>query len=242
MDRRERFESLQELLIAALDGRQRELWTALPCLIESFDPVALTCTAQPTIPVPLEDPITGLTKWVTLPLLRDVPVHFPNGGGYTLTFPVAKGDEALVIFASRCVDSWWYYGNTTTPFSVVNPTELRMHDLSDGFAFVGIRSQARKLPNVSTTSTQLRSETGNTLIDLTEASGVGTVTVTSINVVLNTTNTTVNASTLFKVNGPINLNGNVVSTGTFQNNGHSIGSNHVHSGVTSGSNNTGTPT
>ena len=235
MDRRERFESLQELLIAALDGRQRELWTAFPCVIQSFDPVAITCTAQPQIPVPLIDPKTELTSWVNLPLLVDVPVHFPNGGGYTLTFPVAKGDEALVVFASRCIDSWWYYG------SPVNPTELRMHDLSDGFAFVGIRSQARKLANISTNSTQLRSEAGNTLIDLKEVGATGTVTVTSTNVVLNTTNTTVNDSGVFTVNGVTNLNGNVTSTGTFMNNGHSIGSTHVHSGVQSGGSNSGPP-
>jgi len=230
MDRRERFENLQELFIAALDGRQRELWTALPCIIQSFNTTALTCTALPQIPVPVEDPQTGANNWVNLPLLIDVPVYFPNGGGYTLTFPIAKGDEALVIFASRCIDSWWYYGRN------VNPTELRMHDLSDGFAFVGIRSQTRLLTNVSATSTQLRSETGNTLIDLKETSGTGTVTVTSANVVLNTTNTTINSS------GTIALNGNVASTGTFTNNGHSIGSTHEHSGVQSGSNNSGPPT
>lgn len=39
----------------------------------------------------------------------------------------------------------------------------------------------------------------------------------------------------------INLSGNVTSTGTFANNGHAIGSTHLHTGVQSGSSTTGMP-
>ena len=45
-----------------------------------------------------------------------------------------------------------------------------MHDLSDGFVFVGVRSQPRVIPNVSTGATQLRSDDGSTLIELDPAS------------------------------------------------------------------------
>ena len=31
---------------------------------------------------------------------------FPGGGGFALTFPVAAGDECLVVFASRCIDDY----------------------------------------------------------------------------------------------------------------------------------------
>ena len=82
---------------------------------------------------------TGKTSSVNMPLLPDVPVVFPGGGGFTLTFPVASGDECLVVFASRCIDAWWQSGG------VGEPMEPRMHDLSDGFALVGVRSQPHRL-------------------------------------------------------------------------------------------------
>ncbi|WP_457849452.1 hypothetical protein, partial [Staphylococcus aureus] len=48
---------------------------------------------------------------------------------------------------------------------------MRMHDLSDGFAILGFRSQPRALSNISTTSAQLRSDDGATFIDLNPGTG-----------------------------------------------------------------------
>jgi hypothetical protein len=36
-----------------------------------------------------------------LPILINVPVQFPRGGCFLLTFPVTKGDECLIMFAER---------------------------------------------------------------------------------------------------------------------------------------------
>ena len=105
----------------------------------------------------------GSEKDVALPLLLDCPIMFQGGGGFIGTFPIGVGDEALVVFASRCIDSWWQSGGIQTQ------AELRMHDLSDGFAFIGPKSQ----PNVisggfSTTSAQIRSTDGQTFFDLSQ--------------------------------------------------------------------------
>ena len=80
---------------------------------------------------------------------------FPGGGGWSITFPVSKGDEALVVFASRCIDDWWQSGGVG-----IQP-DLRMHDLSDGFAIIGPRSQPRKLnPAISTIAVDSRKHFG----------------------------------------------------------------------------------
>ena len=157
IDRRERQDDPVESQRAALDGRQAEIWTALPGIVQSFDPVAMTVTVQPAVAGRVTDE-TGKTSSVNMPLLPDVPVVFPGGGGFTLTFPVASGDECLVVFASRCIDAWWQSGG------IGEPMEPRMHDLSDGFALVGVRSQARRLsPAVDSGNVQLRSDDGKTL-------------------------------------------------------------------------------
>lgn len=155
----ERVNDNQEALRLAFDGHQAQVWTALPAIIESFNPGAVTCVAQPAIKAQVRAP-DGSTQWVALPLLLDCPVIFPRGGGCTLTFPVAAGDECLVIFASRCIDAWWTAGGIQVQ------SELRMHDLSDGFALPGPFSQATKISGISTNSVQLRSNDASTYIDL----------------------------------------------------------------------------
>src|SRR5882757_5535498 len=87
------------------DGALRErLWqlicdfrVALPCVVKSFDPVAGTITAQPTVLERLNVNTNGVpvATDVPLPLLLDVPVMVPGGGGFSVTFPIAVGDECF---------------------------------------------------------------------------------------------------------------------------------------------------
>lgn len=159
MDRRERTDNPVEAIRAALEGMQADMWTALPGVIESYDAERQTCTVQPAIRGKVEAP-GGAVNSVVLPLLVDVPVVFPSGGGFTLTFPIAPGDECLVVFASRCIDAWWQSGG------VQEALAARTHDLSDGFAFVGPRSQPRSLPEVSAEHVQLRTDDGATYLEI----------------------------------------------------------------------------
>ena len=156
--------NLPELLLSFGQALQADLWTALPGIIEKYTAAEQVCSVRVSLSIPTFDDIGTRTEH-EIPLLLDVPVYFPQGGGFTLTFPVAKGDECLVVFASRCIDAWWKNGG-------VQPlNELRMHDLSDGFAFVGFRSQTSVLsPVPSISSVQIRSNDGNTKVDI--ASGV----------------------------------------------------------------------
>lgn len=167
MDLRERFEDAQEALRAAIHGALINVWTALPGIVQSFDAHALTVTVRPAIQGVVRrldrETATVRTEAVELPLLGDVPVFFPRGGGCTLTFPVQKGDECVVVFASRCIDGWWQSGG------VQRPMEPRRHDLSDGFAFIGPFSQQTKIKGIHTQAVQLRSDDGATYIELNPA-------------------------------------------------------------------------
>jgi len=156
-------DKLEELRTVVLVAK-REMRVALPGIIESYDEAAQTVIIQPGIKtlIRAED---GSTTTVALPLLVDCPAQFPSGGNCTLTFPVARGDECLVVFADGAIDAWWQSGGVGEKVSV------RMHDLSDGFALLGFRSKPRVLSNVSTTSAQLRSDDGSTFIDLNPAAG-----------------------------------------------------------------------
>lgn len=166
MDRRERTQGdWDSALLAALQGFQTELWTALPGILLSFDPVAQTCEAQLASMIKISN-ADGSFRWVDVTPLVDVPVVFPSGGGYTLTFPMTPGDELLLVFSMRCIDSWWEQGRQVADKVGSIPPDLRLHDLSDGFAIPQPRSKPRMLQGFSTTTAQLRSDDGTMYIEL----------------------------------------------------------------------------
>lgn len=219
ISRKERSENAVETIIAAMSGVQSEIWTALPGIIQNVYPNQ-TCDVQPAIQIKYTNPVDGSVHWIQIPKLLDCPLHFPRGGGCVLTFPVVPGDECLVVFSSRCIDAWWQNGghDNTLP-------DTRMHDLSDGFVFVGFSSIPNVPGSMSTTSVQLRSVDGGAVVDLNPTTHAISVTATTIN-----------------LNGNVNVTGDVSITGALNNNGHAVGSTHKHSGVTTGLGNTGVPT
>lgn len=215
MDRRERYDDPLEATQTAMDGRQAQMWTALPGVIQSFDTTALTVTVQPAIKGNVRDS-TGASSDVNLPVLVDVPVCFPRGGGVSLTFPVKSGDECLVVFASRCIDGWWKEGG-------VQPAlDARLHDLSDGFAIIGPWSQRTRIGAVSTTAAQIRTDDGATLVEVV----AGKVTVKAASVVLDTPE--------------VHCTGRLTAVGDIVAGTVSLET-HVHTGVQTGSGISGPP-
>ncbi|EPG4668766.1 Gp138 family membrane-puncturing spike protein [Klebsiella pneumoniae] len=207
--------ALAEVLASERKTLNEQLRVAMPGIIQSFDPDAVTAVVQPAIRY-IERDNDGNKLTNDYPLLVDVPVVFPRGGGCTLTFPVKAGDECLVIFADRCIDFWWQSGG------IQEPVDGRMHDLSDAFCIVGPQSQAKKIGGISTTAAQLRTDDGSAIIEL--AAG-GAVTITSPQIT---------------INGPLQVNGEITSTGDQLAGGISqIG--HTHGGVEPGGGSTGAP-
>ena len=234
MDRRERLDDPVEAQRAALDGRQAEIWTALPGIFQSFDPEALTASVQPAIRGEVAGE-TGTARTVDMPLLVDVPVVFPHGGGYSLTFPIRPGDECLVVFASRCIDAWWQSGG------IQSPAEARMHDLSDGFAIPGPWSQAANIGDVSASAVQLRSDDGASCVEIT---GQAVNIKSPGKIVLDAPLVEVAGplvQTGAKGSGPSSFKGGFTNTGgRIESNGISLET-HTHSGVQTGGGSTGGP-
>jgi len=220
MNRDEMLNDPEEAQLQALEGLQAKMWTALPGVVVSADLDAQTCVVQPAIKGVLLDEQNNETS-VNLPLLINVPICFPRAGAFALTLPLGPGDEVLVVFSSRAIDSWWQSGG------VGEPVEARMHDLSDGFAVLAPTSQAKKLPAVQSDGVELRNLDRSVYIKLTAA---------GIQVKGNITH----EGNLTRT-GTTSLTGATSVTGALTNNGSNVGSTHVHPGVTAGPSNTGTP-
>lgn len=150
-----------------LDNFSASLRVSTPGIITRFDPEEQTVTVQPVLRERISD-LNGNYKWEPLPLLLDVPICLPRGGGFVTTFPIKEGDECLVVFADMCIDAWFSNGG------VQNQIDRRRHDLSDAFAILGTWSQPNRISNYSTDSMQLRTEDGTQMIDI-SSSGINLI-------------------------------------------------------------------
>lgn len=126
------------------DRLMQKIRVAAPARVTSVDFEKQTLNAQITIRESVDGQLFGI------PELLDVPFFILGGGDFSMTFPVKEGDECLVVFADSCIDSWWQNGD------VQNPIDERRHDLSDGFALVGFKSQKNRLENFSDEAFQIR--------------------------------------------------------------------------------------
>jgi hypothetical protein len=222
MDPRERLKDPIDAVKSALINWQSGIWTALPAVIQDFNQQGDgTCTAQPTIQVVQKNPDETLDV-VNLPQLLNVPVLFPRGGSFVLTFPINPGDEALIIFASRCIDDWWIGGWTGKEIRGTNRNNnrlpvYRLHGMSDGFAIVGPYSRPNIIPNISPDRAQLRSKDGSCYIEIAPDNSIGIV-----------------------APGGIRIQGLLTSDSEGSFNNHTVGS-HTHPGVQTGTGVTGGP-
>ena len=229
----ERVNSFSESLRLALKGQSLITWVTLPAIIQSFDPIKCTCVAQ----IAIQELVTRIVQgrapngtflanqiqksYINMPLLVDVPVKFPNGGGFVLTFPVSQGDECEISFADRCIDNWWKNGGIQPQVTSQGVGELRFHDLSDGFAEIGPFSLPNVPANISTTTVQLRTKDGATYLEI-DGSG----------------NCNIKANV--NITGNLVVSGTTTGTGDGQFNGIHVSAHH-HPGVQPGGGNTGEP-
>lgn len=223
MRREERLDDPEESLRLALENAQSQIWTALPSVVTAVDLSKQTVSVQPSVQGNISAP-DGSSQSVNLPLLVDVPIVWPRAGGFALTFPIAAGDEVLVVFASRCIDTWWQSGGVGVQ------AEVRMHDLSDGFAVLAPTSQPKKLSNVSSSNVQLRDEAGTTYVEIAPGGKIKLTGATSIDLEAPTVNLKAT---------DINIEGTTTQTGGMSIGGITFGT-HKHSDPQGGT--TGGPT
>lgn len=239
----------EELLRQSAETHQADMWTALPGIVLSVNLDAQTLEVQPAMTYAQQSP-DGSTAIHQLPRLADVPIVWPRAGGFALTFPIAVGDEVLVVFASRCIDAWWQGGTAS------HPPEHRMHDLSDGFAILAPTSQPKKLAGVSSSNVQLRNSAGDTFVEITpdgtvrakatnkvivEAPEIDYTAANVINIKSPTINMmgNINMASVSGGRGTANINADTNFTGGLTSNGKNISDTHTHTSVQGGTGTSG---
>ncbi len=98
------------------------VWTALPGRVKSFDAASGTATVQPFPSIFLAG------EPLVIPEIADVPVSYPQGGGASITYPLAAGDVVLLLFSTLPLGRYREEGADG------DPVDTRRFDLSDAWA------------------------------------------------------------------------------------------------------------
>lgn len=148
-------------------------------------------TQTVTVQIAIQERVRTATgpQWWDVPPIVMVPVVLPRGGGFSVTLPLKKGDEGLLVFCDACFDLWWQNGQQgtvaqNTPNSggkTQRQNEVRRHYIHDCGFWPGMWSQPNVLANYSSTSMQLRRDDGSALIDVGSGVSITAPSVTASN-------------------------------------------------------------
>jgi hypothetical protein len=145
-------------LLRLIDGKLAKVHTTTIGVIESFDAENQTAVIQPAIKriITVESRETITYTSENSPLLVNVPIVFPGGGDWFMTFPVKKGDECLIFSMERSIGKWKKNGGVQDPSNY-----KRKLSFKDAVAMVGIQSKASSLPNFNTSEPEIRNRDGS---------------------------------------------------------------------------------
>ncbi|MEL6180958.1 MAG: Gp138 family membrane-puncturing spike protein [Myxococcota bacterium] len=146
----EESDDLATVLEMFVQAGVNKMFIALPAVVTQYDPAEQCCSAKPTI----KGQLGG--KWYSLPVLPNIPVLWPQGGGMALTFPLKPGDYVLLVFCDRSIDEWMQFGGTD-----VQPQSPQRFDINDPIAIAGINPFNSALKSANATDMVLGEDEGS---------------------------------------------------------------------------------
>lgn len=241
-------DNLSELIKRTMIQTMRQLRVSMPCEVVRYN------SKRQMVDVRIVQPEIDLAgNNIPMPVITNIPVSFVRCGNSHITHPINKGDTGFIIFADRDISSWVETNNK----SVVD--SARTHSMQDSYFVPGIVGGGN---NANPNDVEIKYN--NTTIHLRKNGDVDINTPSNVNV--NASNVIINSETTN--NGNVQINGNLtvsqlLTTGGFTSLGTSGGgtaqftgsinvtddviasnvslNSHLHSGVQSGTSNTGQP-
>jgi hypothetical protein len=227
---------IEDLIKRHIKAELAEMRVAIPGIVESFDATNMTVDVNPAISTMSQETETPMA------MLVQVPIMVPNAGGFTMSFPIKKGDECIVIFSDKMIDGWQAEGG-------IKPQgEKRQHHISDGMAIIGMRSTPNQVSiNASTRAyntshMEIRNDSGTAritfqadgLIEMESGTGIKIVdtevTIQDSPITAHSSNITVNDGNITVVGGDVVADGISLKEHTHAQGADSDGNSQVDTG------------
>lgn len=128
-----------EILRRAFESRLGDVYTAMVGRIETYYPATQTADIVPVVkrPVPTS---SGNVAYEDLPIVPNVPICFPRGGQFFITWTLSKGDHVLLIVLNYSISQWRKNG------TISEPGDLRMHHLGNALALPTLAPNSGAVP------------------------------------------------------------------------------------------------
>lgn len=125
-----------EGLAAAVEAERREMNTVIDGTIVSYDRATQRAKVQPRLERKFGD------TTLKAPVLEEIKIAMPGGGGYVSHYDLAAGDPVTIHTRQRSVDK------SQTEGGDADGAPGRMHDLSDAIAYPGGGEDAKVATNM----------------------------------------------------------------------------------------------
>lgn len=95
-DPEKEYSNMTDAIRFAFGKMVSEMWVCIPGIIESYDQSSKRCTVRPAINILMKD---GSIE--TPAAIKNVPVEWPSGGGFTILAPLPAGEPVEIHFSQR---------------------------------------------------------------------------------------------------------------------------------------------
>jgi hypothetical protein len=143
-----------ELLRNVIASYLSDVHTSIPGRIVKYDAPSQTADVEIVVQR-AEVAESGAVVHENYPVIPNVPIGWPSGGGYSFQFPLSPGDGVWLVFSEASIANWRETGDVSPP------GDLERHDISYPIALPCARHRAQSL--VSTTTARLTVPTGGSL-------------------------------------------------------------------------------
>ena len=217
-----------ETLKALIDREIADVRTAIPGRIVSFDAATQLATVRPLIRRRVT--VGANVENVDMPEIQRVPVVMPHSqtAGFSVTMPVREGDDVMLTFSDRSIDTWVQDGDDQ---DIPEPVASRHHDISDAIAVIGCTPENRAISGYFGGGIQIRNGDGSRHVEVTDS----TVVIQAESVTITVANDNVEIeSPVTRISGDVIVGGDVIVNGDTIASGVSL-VNHIHTGDSGGS-------
>jgi len=119
--------TLAHVIQTALKRFQTELHTCLPAEIVTYDRTKQKASVQPLLQRKTKDGVA-----FNFPVITNVPCRFERTSKFSITYELKPKDTGIIIVSERSLDVWLNKGG------LVDPNDLRKHDINDAIFFPGL--------------------------------------------------------------------------------------------------------